>query len=385
MKFFIYQMTVGLLAISLFSCGGSSEKVNKPINFSFEIADSVEVDFLGEMMLMGYDGKEDKYLLATDEFNKYLEVNESGEILNQNELTPDGLDAIASVLGFGYLEGDVTVLSEREKYMQFRNGKKVGEITVPYSFQPYTFYPKLGVFNYEGKTYYPKPMSSSSNLSPGGGEFYQALYRSPIIEGQNLATGDTINTVKLPQTSSLLDGQMHGMLFPIYTQTDDLLLLSDWIEPKIYVYRNGDNGFDYEKTVDISIPDWVEYIPSSSEDPGQFYQQNSNQKGGNLEEILVSEDYYIAVYTKGIAEGKAPERTADGNAFRLAVQKINPYFAAIFDKDFNQLASNIPFPASSNRPMVVNKEGEFVVSKIAGLSETEEDGLILYKLRLDSN
>lgn len=382
MRFFIIQIAVGIVAFGLFSCGGNSEKIKEPTNFSFEITDSVLVDFLGEMMLMGYDSKEDKYLLSNDEFSEYLEVNESGEILNQNKLKPDGIDAVASVLAFGYLEGDVTVLSERGMYMQFRGAKKIGEFTAPYPIQPYTFYPKLGVFNYDGKTFYPKPMSSSSNLSPGGGEFYQALYRSPILEGQDLATGDTINTVKLPETSALLDGQMHGMFFPIYTQTEDLLLLSDWIEPKIYVYRNEGNGFNYEQTVDISIPDWVAYLPGSSEDPGQFYQQNSNQKGGNLEEILVSEDFYIAVYTKGIPEGKAPERTADGNAFRLAVQQINPYYAAVFDKDFNQLASNIPFPASSNRPTVVNKDGEFVVSKIAGLAETEDDGIILYKLKL---
>tara|TARA_R110002020_G_scaffold385819_1_gene596699 strand:- start:531 stop:1688 length:1158 start_codon:yes stop_codon:yes gene_type:complete len=385
MKFFKGQIAAGLLAIVLISCEGSSVKVKEPTNFSFEITDSVQVDFLGEMMLMDYDSRQEKYLLSSNDFDEYLEVGESGEILNHTKLTPDGLDAVASVLGFGYLDGDVTVLSETGKYLQFRESKKVNEITVPYSFQPYTFYPKLGVFNYNGKTFYPKPMSSSSNLSPSGGEFYQALYRSPIVEGQNLATGDTINTVKLPETSALLDGQMHGMLFPIYTQTEDLLLLSNWIEPKIYVYRNEGNGFNYEKSVDISIPDWVAYIPSSSEDPGQFYQQNSNQKGGNLEEILVAEDYYIAVYTKGIPEGKTPERTTEGNNFKLAIQKINPYYAAVFDKNFNQLASNIPFPSTSNRPMVVNSEGEFVVSKIAGLAATEDDGIILYKLKLNCN
>ena len=382
MNFFKNHLAKGLVALALFSCGGNSEKVNDPLNFSFEITDSVQVDFLGEMMLMGYDGKQDKYLLSTDAFDEYLEVNTSGEIRNHHELTPDGIDAVASVLGFGYLEGDVTVLSETGKYMKFRDGKKVGEITVPYSFQPYTFYPKLGVFNYEGKTYYPKPLPSSSNLSPGGGEFYQALYRSAIIEGQDLATGDTIKSIKLPETSALLDGQMHGMLFPIYTQTEDLLLLSNWIEPKIYVFKDGGRGFDYERTADLSIQDWVAYIPNSSVDPGQFYQQNSNQKSGNLVEILVSDEYYIAVYTKGIPEEKVPDQTSDQNAFRLAVQKLDPYFAAIFDKDFNQLATDVPFPAASNRPMVVNKNGEFVVSKVAGLSETEDDGIVLYKLKL---
>lgn len=385
MRFVPAPIAIGVLAFVLASCGVNSDKVNEPISFSFEITDSVQVDFLGEMLLMGYDSKLDKYLLSTEIFDEYLEVDKSGKILNHHELTPDGIDAVASVLGFGYLEGDVTVLSETGKYMRFRDGKKVGEITFPYTFQPYTFYPKLGLFNYGDKTYYPKPLPSSSGLSPSRGEFYQELYRSPFIEGQNLATGDTINTVRLPETSALLDGQMHGMLFPIYTQTEDLLLLSDWIEPKIYVFKSGKGGFDYERTVDVSIPDWVAYLPGTSEDPGQFYQQNSNQKSGNLVEILVSEEHYIAVYTKGIPEGKAPDRTSDGNAFRLAVQKLDPYYAAIFDRDFNQLAVDVPFPAASNRPVVVNKEGELVVSKIAGLSETEEDGIILYLLKLAEN
>jgi hypothetical protein len=66
----------------------------------------------------------------------------------------------------------------------------------------------------------------------------------------------------------------------------------------------------------------------------------------------------------------------------LAIRRKNPNYAAIFDKDFNQLASNVPFPTSSNFPMVVNNKGELVVSKVAGLAEAEDDGIILYKLKL---
>ncbi|MEP2297541.1 MAG: hypothetical protein ABJI21_14595, partial [Algoriphagus sp.] len=70
--------------------------------------------------------------------------------------------------------------------------------------------------------------------------------------------------------------------------------------------------------------------------------------------------------------------TRDG----LEARRKNPNFAAIFDKNFNQLATNVPFPVSSNFPNVVNKAGELVVSKVAGLSATEDDGIILYRLKL---
>jgi hypothetical protein len=64
---------------------------------------------------------------------------------------------------------------------------------------------------------------------------------------------------------------------------------------------------------------------------------------------------------------------------------MDPNYAAIFDKDFNQLATNVPFPIASNFPNVINKDGELIVSKVAGLSETEDDGIILYKLKLTEN
>ncbi|MBN3518603.1 hypothetical protein JYB62_01200 [Algoriphagus lutimaris] len=45
-------------------------------------------------------------------------------------------------------------------------------------------------------------------------------------------------------------------------------------------------------------------------------------------------------------------------------------------------AVDLPFPAASYYPMVVNKKGELVVSKDGNLSDTEDDGIFLYKLKL---
>ncbi|WP_425640037.1 hypothetical protein ACPUEN_09490 [Algoriphagus yeomjeoni] len=109
--------------------------------------------------------------------------------------------------------------------------------------------------------------------------------------------------------------------------------------------------------------------------------ENQKKRTGKFTNILVSGDYYIAVYNRGLDEQQVIDLgppTRDG----LAARKKDPNYAAIFDKDFNQLATNVPFPLSSNFPMVVNNDGELVVSKVAGLSENEDDGIILYKLKL---
>lgn len=381
MKLNLIQLAFGAVAFSLFSCGGNPESSSTPKTFSLEIIDSVQVDYLGEMMLMDYDSKADKYLLATDSYYEYLEVDNEGKILNHNKFSEDGVDAVGQALGLGYFNGDVTVYNPPKGYYRFQDSTKVGEITIPYSYQVFMMYPKLGVFESGNKIYYPKPWPETLAVNMEEGDFYHELYRLPIIESQDKTTGDTLGALRLPESSVLLGDQVHGFPIPVYTMEKDKLLLSMWFEPRFYVYNKVEDQFVYEKTIDIEIPDWIAYTPVPLDKAEQFFEENGKKRPGNLTNMLVSGEYYIAVYNKGLSE---EELTTLGPPTRdgLAVRKKNPNYAAIFDKDFNQLATNVPFPITSNYPMVVNNDGELVVSKVAGLSETEDDGIILYKLKL---
>lgn len=195
------------------------------------------------MKLVDYDAKEDKYLLATSYSEEYLEVDSKGKILTQKNFTTDAKDALGFVLGSGYLEGDVTILSETKGFVMYQDGISTGEISAPYKFTPYMIYPKLEAFKYGNKLYYPKPMPESFyELSKEGGKFYSALYHRPFIEGLDLSSGDTISTLSLPESSELLNGQMHGMLFPVVSEMEKHVLLSTWVEPVIYVYKKIDGA-----------------------------------------------------------------------------------------------------------------------------------------------
>lgn len=371
------------LLLGIFSCGEKKQSDNTSRTFSLEIEDSIQVDYLGEMELIDYDPKTDKYLLAKDYSEEYLEVDDSGKILTHKSFTSDSKDAVGFVLGSGYLDGGVTILSETKGFLIFQDGNKTGEIEVPYQFIPYMIYPKLGAFKYGNKLYYPKPMTETLyELRKEGGKFYSTLYRRPIIEGLDLTSGDTISALSLPESSQLLNGQMHGMLFPVVGEMEKHVLLSTWVEPVIYVYNKVDGAIQYDRTVPIDIPEWVAYTPSELEDREGFYTQNNKRTNGNLVDFLEVGDYYIAVYKRGVEENKMPEKTEDQGKYALAIQMKNPFFAAVFDKEFNQLAVNVPFPATSSTPRVVNTTGELVVSKDASLSELEDDGVIIYKLKL---
>ncbi|MBN3583139.1 hypothetical protein JYB64_12140 [Algoriphagus aestuarii] len=384
MKSAIKFCFLAVLGVLVFSCSSDKEEETTNRTFSLQIIDSVQVDYLGEMMLLDYDPRSEKYLLTTDSYFEYLEVNDNGEILLHHKFSEEGTSPVNQALGLGYFNGDVTVFNPPKGYYYFRDSAKVGELTIPYPHQSFMMYPKLGMFESGNKIYYPKPWPESLNVNFQEGEFFQALLHLPIIESQDKSTGDTLGVLKLPETSKLLGDEIHGFPIPVYTMDGDRLLLSMWFEPEIYVYKKVGDQFEFEKTVEITIPDWVPTTSVPLDHADQFFMENQKKSPGNLTNILVVGDYYLAIYNRGITEDQKSQMgpPTDGG---LALRKMNPNFAAVFDKDFNQLATNVPFPISSNFPSVVNKEGEIVVSKVAGLSETEDDGIILYKLKLMIN
>ncbi|UZD23073.1 hypothetical protein PBT90_06655 [Algoriphagus halophytocola] len=370
------------LTVALFSCGKqSSVDSSEKKSFSFEITDSLQVDYLGEMMLLDYDPKAEKYLLATNSYYEYLEVDEQGKILNHNSFSEDGINAVGQALGLGYFNGDVTVFNPPKGYYRFQDSTKVGEVNIPYPHQVFMMYPKLGMFESGDKIYYPKPWPESLDVNLQEGEFYQALLHLPIIEAQDKASGDTLGALRLPESSPLLEDEVNGFPIPVYSMDGDKLLLSMWFEPTIYVYNKVGDKFEYEQTVSVDIPDWVPTTSVPLDQAEQFFAENQKKVPGNLTNILVTEEYYLAIYNRGLTEA---QKTALGSPTDggLSRRRMNPNFAAVFDKNFNQLASNVPIPIASNFPMVVNADGELVVSKIAGLSETEDDGIVLYKLKL---
>ena len=381
MKPILTQLALSAMAIGLFSCGENKESDSAPKIFSLEITDSIQVDFLGDMMLMDYDPKADKYLLSTEVYYEYLEVDKQGKILNHHKFSEEGVAPVSQAMGLGYFNGDVTVFNPPKGYYRFQDSSKVGEITIPYPYQVFMQYPKLGVFESGNKIYYPKPWPETLAVNMEEGEFYQAMYRLPIIESQDKTTGDTLGVLSLPETSSLLGDQVHGFPVPVYTLDENKLLLSMWFEPRFYVYTKEGERFVHEKTVEVNIPDWIPYTPVPLDQAERFFAENGKKSIGNLSNVLVTEEYYIAVYNKGLSEAQITE-LGDPKDGGLSKRRMNPHYAAIFDKDFNQLASNIPFPIASNYNIVVNKADEIVVSKVAGLSETEDDGIILYKLKL---
>jgi hypothetical protein len=138
----------------------------------------------------------------------------------------------------------------------------------------------------------------------------------------------------------------------------------------------------FDKMIAIEIPGWIPYVPVKPNNAAQFFEENMKLRAGTLSKFLKVGEYYLAVYQKGITADQMASIDVGSETGQLEIQNLNPFYAAVFDQDWNQVATDLPFPKATNFPNVVNKSGEVVVSKNINLSDIEDDGMILYKLKL---
>ncbi|WP_268035307.1 hypothetical protein [Algoriphagus sp. PAP.12] len=350
-----------------------------------EIKDSVLVDFLGDYELLDFDPLTDKYLLRNPQtYTNFLEVDLSGNILTEAELSMDGKDAVADILGMGYFKGDVTVFSSTGNFMMFDGSEKVGELPLPKPYTPWMNFSKLGLFEIDGNVFYPNPLSENVMSKDGNpGDFFRAIYRMPVLQRQNPETGNTEGMMSMPTESVWLDGKIHGMVFPLYTVSDTHVIYSPTFGNELYVYQIESGQLKYIRTLVVEDPGFVMDEPTDSDDTGEYFQKNLKHRPGQIGDILIWKDYYLVVYKRGVSELKMPTKIeGKDREYYQQIEQMNPFYAAVYDKNLNLLASGIPFPKSIRTPRVVNSDGEIVVSKDPNLSEIEDDGIVLYLLDL---
>lgn len=386
-----FQSLTFHLSLSLFcltSCHSGSSNSNENLTFSIEIKDSVTVDFLGDYKLQDFDPISEKYLLRDNQSNAtYLEVNISGEILDEMALSTDGKDAVGNIVGMGYFKGDVTVMSTVGSFFMFRDSVKIDELPLLQPFSPWMGFEKLGLFEIDGYAFYPNPLSENVMKQIGNmGNFFRALYKMPVLQRQDLNTKDTLGVMSLPSKSTLLDGKIHGMIFPVYSVSDKHVIYTPGVGNEFYIFQKEAGQLNFFNALTIKDPEFVMNEPVATDDPADYFNRNDKFSPGEIRDVLVLDEYYLAVYQKGVSELKMPTKIeGKEQEYFLQIDEMNPFYASVYDRELNLLASGIPFPKNIQIPRIVNSKNEIVVVKDPNLSETEDDGIVLYVLNFKTN
>jgi len=377
------QLTIILIGLTFFGCSSSGEKGISSKEYHFITSDSIKVDFLTPMKLRDYSPANETYLLSTEWNGEIIEINKKGEVSSHFELSEDGPNAISNQTGIGYLKDEITLYAMERGFVQFdRKGQIIQEFSIPYSHSYLFFLPYLHIFPSENGFTYLKPLQSADFKDGMGEKFYQHYYDMPLLERLDTLADQTEPAMKFPKTSSYSDGENHGIYIPIIRKKGPSWYVSLWLENQFYVYKEENNDLVLDTTVTVPIKDLIQYKSVAMSESEHFFDINKGIQPGHISDILLTENKIVVIYRKGLSAFQTQSVTSDGK--EITLEKMDPFYAAIYDSELNLLDPEVPFPAGIEYPSVVNDRGEIAVMKKPSHFETEEDQLTIYQLKLAS-
>ncbi|MBC6368625.1 hypothetical protein [Algoriphagus sp. AK58] len=368
------------IVLGCFSCNTTKDQPKE--SYSLQVEDSVMIDHLGSLYLIDYDYQSDKYLLSDESFYSYVEVDAEGNKTYEGKLPVDGPDAIEMALGMGYFRGNVTVATANQGFKMFDKGALVGQISIPYQYNSFNFLPQLGLSEWNGGILYPRFLADSIMQAGFTEEFYAKTYSDPIFEFQKEGEG-LRNLGELPKDSPFLNGNYHGSLVTVYHLDSENLYLLSWVRPDILKFEAKNGDLKFVESVSLDLGNWVSYDETPMSNAQNFYETYRKKMPGTVRNIHPVGDYFLLQYQSGIPEDVfSTILDAEGRPNPEQLAKLNPPLIAVLDKNLKVLSNGLRLPPASNGEFVVTKDGAIVVSKNPNLSETEDSGIILYKLKL---
>lgn len=385
---FLRSFKVGTLILLLWvgsvACKSDRNNMERE-DFQIVLADSINIDFLGNLKLKDYDPNLDKYLLSNEGMDPLLEVDYNGNIIYVYSISSEGPNAIPNPGTAGYVDGNLFIYDmEKGLFKSNYDDTFSNEFKIPYQHTYLIFPPHLPLIKKTSEDlYYFKPLTDKDFTDGMGEKFYANLYEKPLMERLNIRTGELKSYLPIPDNSLFKDGENHGIYIPIIKNKGHEWLVSTWFDPSIYLYEEIGDSISFVKAVDLKIQGMVNYTSIPMSNSEKFYDINSNIKAGNINDILFLNDYTIVIYRKGLTESDQQKIKSNyPENSNVELERKDPFYAVILDKNYNVLQSDVMFPSGVYYPNIINKNNEIVALKNADLFDVEGSVITLYKLEL---
>lgn len=114
----------------------------------------------------------------------------------------------------------------------------------------------------------------------------------------------------------------------------------------------------------------------------EFYEHNDKIRAGNINDILLLDEYTVIVYRKGLSREEQIEIEDSFSDVNFETEKRDPFYAVVLDKNYDVISSDVLFPYGVYYPNMVNNSNEIVALKNPEMFGVEEEFLTLYQIVL---
>jgi|GEM_PF-3174973 len=389
MKTIKLLLAVALLQISLKSCKQSSEETSAS-NWSLVLVDSLQVEHLGEMMLLDISPNQELFLTADYQKNTYFIINRNGEKISEINKSGDQPEAF----GFAYSEmifwDDETIFVIGSKGLKWYDLE--GNETKFVPFNP--DYQLKGIMrNTGGGPILLDDRENTKILYRGGavnGKRTEPGYLAKIRGGTLIdpETFDLEHIFPLEKDSRFFDGKFYddGDLYSRLAVGKDFVYVTYDANPVLYAYeKTHPSKLSFKRELRLININQSEGMPAEYVD----YEVYLDASKGGLRNLQVDDRYVYLMYFEGLPK----ERIAEiDQLYEIDEFKADAEYDAevskrekrmkVFTLEGEEL-TDIQLPGFLDSYWGFIARDSFLYFNKAANSEIEEDFYTLYKLRLE--
>jgi hypothetical protein len=229
----------------LAACNTSEEVTNKkssdPKSWSLEIIDSVQIDYLGNLLLVDISAKWNRIILYDNTRNSLVASDLKGNIIAEFSKTPDepgGWNATGP-MGASYISANEIAVQDRARVnILDESGEYLRSIE-----NPFQWLPGIQFVGFRGIQYGSAGDSSYLVMhAPGRArfQFFQANYyeHRNALERINLTSEEYLPIAKFEENSLFKNGKSHdiGMDFPFFSISGNIIYFIYRVDNEVLAY-----------------------------------------------------------------------------------------------------------------------------------------------------
>ena len=388
--------TLLISLVILSSCGDNTDSITENAggsgNYTFNIVDSLVVDYLGTGVLADVSSDGNRFLIYDGQRTAFLVTDREGTILHQFEKSGDILDLPGDLFNppAFYGSDQIALYASRGYFIFDFDGilvKKVEDVTsrnmVIRRNYPKAVYPI---------TFQNQPALLSPNMdvlvrNPGKDEYYTENKAVQIVM---VETDSVYPYVPFEANSRYLDGKGYPAMkiLPKYSYNENKLSVTYPKESRVYLYDLTSNGFVLDQILEMApsefhIDNGVDRESLDNSSGNSSFSFGSKMGEANVGNIYHYGSTVIVEYNPGLPESlrKAPEiiTTSEGSMRLVSPDNIPSNLWQVFVDGEKRTDG---FAAPEILGTLAVGQGKFMWFTRAYNEDEELDYLIYYKVEL---
>jgi hypothetical protein len=385
-----------LISVVIFSCVSPKEQeLEVADNFSFEKVDSLDLNLLGNPMLIDISPQMGRFEFYDFAGKEFVFSDQSGEILSRFSKKEDTPDAYGFLMEFpGFIdENQIALAGMKGIFIYDLEGNMIKKLAHPELLGGAGFmsFPGKGIetVKLNGRQYLLSKSVRTRGTFAGEQIFYDTFKALELIDIEN---DNFIEIVPFEKGSQFLDGNgyFESDYAPALEVFEDKLYVALGGENRLNVYNLSPEGAKLDTIINLQVPGFEKLSVTSRE---EFSDGSVTIKGNTpaIRNIHEVDGKLVIHYYGGIPEAKMKELEGlwssgdkeEAAKFYSKAESEVSQGVLILDKETLTNLGYLDFPNGINKSGFASGGGFLWMQKIPDPNE-EEDFLRIYKVKLVS-